>query len=372
MNPGTELTPPQASHPGLFLKRELSARKIKQNELAADAGIQATQLNQIINCKRAITSEQALLLGAALGISAQALAKMQWNYDLHKATLEAGTHARLEAVEQLKTLKEYIDVSYFRKEGVVTGRPAADVQGLLKVHDTDTVPSLIDKLTKGTYAGLFFKKSEKLSEHQPFVNSWISYVKHKASAEHVAPIDFSCQSELLSKLKIVFQDSDVRNKLRTTLKHYGIKLITQHNPAKTPLDGAAFWHDGSPILALTERHSRYDNYLFTVYHELGHIFLHLQDKKNRDTDFVDSLDTVNATGISKQEEEANDFARNTLVPADEWAAFTSRHVRFTDDVISRFAKAMEVPAPTILGRLCFDRHLDYSCNSVHKKNNQIP
>jgi HTH-type transcriptional regulator/antitoxin HigA len=365
-------TPPQATHPGLIIKEELAERKIKQTELAADTGIQATQLNEIIKAKRSLSAEQALLIGAALRIPAKDLTNAQANYDLHCAQIETGTRARLAAVEDLQTIKEVVDINYFRKEGVVTGRPAADVLGLLRVHNCQTVAQLTEHLLKDMPEGALYKKSEKLSEYKPFINSWVRYVKHLAAAEQVPAFDFSCQDELLAQVKKVFQGTDVRNKLGATLKKYGVKLVIKHKPDKTPLDGAAFWQENSPILGLTERHSRYDNFIFTVYHELGHIFLHLRDKKNRGTDYVDSLDAVSIKGLSKKEDEANDFARNTMIPADKWASFVSTTKVFTDIDIARFAKSVGTPPSTVLGRLCFDEHMSYACNSIHKKNNIIP
>jgi HTH-type transcriptional regulator/antitoxin HigA len=372
MNYGTSLTPHQATHPGLIIKDELAERKIKQTELAAETGIQPTQLNEIIKTKRPLSAEQAILIGAALRIPAKELTDAQANYDLHCALIESSTIERLAAVEDLQMIKEVVDINYFRKEGIVTGRPAADVLGLLRVHNCKSVSQLTEHLLKDMPEGALYKKSEKLSEYKPFVNSWVRYVKHLAAAEQVSTFDFNCQEELLAEVKKVFQNTDVRNKLGKTLKKYGIKLVIKHKPDKTPLDGAAFWQDDNPILGLTERHSRYDNFIFTVYHELGHIFLHLKDKKNRSTDYVDSLDAVNTKGLSEKEIEANTYARNIMIPAEKWAGFVSNTKVFSDDEIERFAKSVGTPPSTVLGRLCFDEHMSYACNSIHKKNNIIP
>lgn len=368
---GTHLTPHQALHPGLIIKDELVARKLKQADLAAETGIQVTQLNEIIKAKRPVSAEQALLLGAALGMPAIEFTTAQANYDLHCAQIEVGTQQRLAAVQDLQRLKEVVDISYFRKEGVVTGRPAADVLGLLRVHDCQSIKQLTEHLLQDTAEGALYKKSETLSEHQPFVNSWVRYVKHLAADEQVAAFDFNSQDDLLPQVRKVFQGTEVRPKLEALLKRYGIKLIRRKNPSKAPLDGAAFWQGGHPILGLTERHSRFDNFIFTVYHELGHIFLHMKDKKNRDTDYVDNLDAVSSRGLSQKEEEANSFARNAMILATDWAGFTANK-DFTDPAIAQFAKSVGIHPAAVWGRLCFDKHLDYTCSSIHRKNNIIP
>ncbi len=371
---GSHHIPPQALHPGSIIKDELVSRQLKQADLAAETGIQVTQLNEIIKAKRPVSAEQALLLGAALGMPAIEFTTAQANYDLHCAQIEVGTQQRLAAVQDLQRLKAVVDISYFRKEGVVTGRPAADVMGLLRVHDCQSIKQLTEHLLKDTAEGALYKKSEKLDEHKPFVNSWVRYVKHLAADEQVAAFDFSSQDELLPQVKKVFQGTDVRPKLETLLKRYGIKLIRRKNPSKAPLDGAAFWQDGHPILGLTERYSRFDNFIFTVYHELGHIFLHLKDKKNRHTDYVDNLnlDAVSSRSLPQKEEEANSFARNIMIPATDWAGFIATNKVFTDNTIAQFAKSVGIHPAAVLGRLCYDKHLDYACSSIHKKNNAIP
>ncbi|QJD81538.1 ImmA/IrrE family metallo-endopeptidase [Spirosoma rhododendri] len=186
----------------------------------------------------------------------------------------------------------------------------------------------------------------------------------KASA-----FDLTYKDALLAELKKLFLGKNVLDKLPTVLQKYGILLIVRSKPDHAPLDGAAFWSKDNPVIALTLRYQRYDNLIFTVYHELGHIFLHLCHDK--ESSFVDSLDD-GKDASSQQEDEANEFARNTLVPSERWRQFTLGRSGFTDEAIQQFADSMGVPAPTIWGRLCFEGRMKYSCASVHQKRNQIP
>ena len=57
-------------HPGEMIKDEIIARGITQKELAQQMGVSYTVFNEILNGKRPVTTEWALLLEAALGTNA--------------------------------------------------------------------------------------------------------------------------------------------------------------------------------------------------------------------------------------------------------------------------------------------------------------
>lgn len=76
------LEPFEPTHPGELLKEEIECRGISQKELSRQTGIPYTALNEVLNCKRAITTEYALLLEAALGIESGFWLRMQMDYNV--------------------------------------------------------------------------------------------------------------------------------------------------------------------------------------------------------------------------------------------------------------------------------------------------
>ena len=76
------LKPYKPTHPGEVLKDELTFRGVSQRGLAKELGISSSVLNSVLNGKRALHPELALMMEAALGVEAAPLLAMQNEYDL--------------------------------------------------------------------------------------------------------------------------------------------------------------------------------------------------------------------------------------------------------------------------------------------------
>ena len=83
------------THPGDILKEELEARGISQKKFSELLAVPYTQLNEILNGKRPITSDFALMVEAALGINPELLINMQMRYNLSVARQKKPLLARL-------------------------------------------------------------------------------------------------------------------------------------------------------------------------------------------------------------------------------------------------------------------------------------
>lgn len=72
-------------HPGEIVKEELEYRGISQKHFAEVIDVSYTMLNDILNGKRPISTDFALTIEAATGISAELLVRMQLRYNLQVA-----------------------------------------------------------------------------------------------------------------------------------------------------------------------------------------------------------------------------------------------------------------------------------------------
>lgn len=92
------LTPSELIHPGEMIKDELEYRGITQKDLASRIGIPASVLNAVLNGKRAITTEYAMLLEAALGIDADIWLRLQSDYNKQQAKSDPSFMDRLRSI----------------------------------------------------------------------------------------------------------------------------------------------------------------------------------------------------------------------------------------------------------------------------------
>lgn len=89
------------THPGEVLKDEVEYRGISQKELAEKMGMPYKSLNDILNERRPLTTETAMLFEAALGINAQTLLAMQMDYNIAQAKKNKTFLSRLMSIKRV-------------------------------------------------------------------------------------------------------------------------------------------------------------------------------------------------------------------------------------------------------------------------------
>ena len=131
------------------------------------------------------------------------------------------------------------------------------------------------------------------------------------------------------------------------LKDIGIILVIEPHFSKTYLDGAAILvNKENPVIGLTLRHDRLDNFWFTLMHELAHISLHY----NQDISlFYDELETASA-GLDEKEQEADELAEESLLPKAKWEVSPARLIP-SSMAANSLAKELGVHVAIIAGQI---------------------
>ena len=134
------------------------------------------------------------------------------------------------------------------------------------------------------------------------------------------------------------------------LNKSGIHVVLEPHLPKTHLDGAVLkLPDGSPLVALTLRHDRLDNFWFTLFHELAHLALHLEQ-----ADFEAFYDNLDDPSRDQLEQEADRLATEALIPLEQWKA--SGLVKHAPaDAVIRFADQLRICPAIPAGRVRFER-----------------
>ncbi|SCX47631.1 HTH-type transcriptional regulator / antitoxin HigA [Variovorax sp. EL159] len=128
------------------------------------------------------------------------------------------------------------------------------------------------------------------------------------------------------------------------LEKCGIAVVLEEHLKGTHLDGAALMDvDGTPIIALTLRYDRIDNFWFTLLHELAHIWKHV----GKDEAFMDDLDS---NSEDKREAEANRLAREAFIPRTLWRR-SNAFISPNRQNINELARELKIHPAIIAGRI---------------------
>lgn len=259
---------------------------MKPRELIPYLGTKS-RVSEILNGQRQPTVDQIRALHQHLGIPVASLI----GPIKHEPVARPST-ASLAAVEKLKTL------------GVM--RPKEDLSAFL-ARATRIAPAV---------AMLRKTRTERTNAKTDFgaLEAWCAAVLIEAEAvrlpkktRHVRGFD---QARRLARLSVL---PDWPTRVRDALAELGVIFVTLEHLPGTFLDGAAVCRgDGAPVIALTLRHDRLDNFWFTLLHEFAHVSCHLS------ADISVILDDLDVNGSDGIEAEADEFARNALIPKELW------------------------------------------------------
>lgn len=136
------------------------------------------------------------------------------------------------------------------------------------------------------------------------------------------------------------------------VRERGICVMLESSLPGMSVDGASFHVAGAPpVVALTARHDRLDNFWFTLFHELGHIVLHLSDPGG--DIFVDAEEASEGDDV-EEEAEANAFAKDSLIPRDIWLRSEAYRSGSEASVVA-LAKQLGIHPAIVAGRIRYER-----------------
>ncbi|MBL4774586.1 MAG: ImmA/IrrE family metallo-endopeptidase [Mariprofundus sp.] len=283
------------------IRFRMEQQGLKQKDMVPCFG-SAARVSEVLNGKRPLSVNMMRKLNRELGIPAEVLLHEagaalpentdQWDQSVLKTMAERGYFDGFKG--SIQELKEYA--------GEWVSRFANRVPGIVK-----TAPAL---LRSTAHQRTNSKQVDTLA-----LWAWQTRVQQKA-AENVLTNPFVSGSVDLDFMRRLAGESWAESgpvRAREFLNHHGVHLLVEPHLPKTYLDGAVMCDaDGRPIVALTLRYDRVDNFWFTLMHELAHVALHLDGSRV----FIDDLDSKGE--VDTIESEADALACEALIPAEDW------------------------------------------------------
>ena len=183
------------------------------------------------------------------------------------------------------------------------------------------------------------------------LKSWQARVIHLCNHESLPPYDANKITQpFLKDVVKLSRFSEGPKLVREILNRKGVHFIILSHLDKTFLDGACFMaNERHPVIAMTLRHDRLDNFWFTLLHELAHLHLHLHGSELA---FFDDTDKGHHDEGNTKENEADALASNILISPSEWKKAESKlRKSFSEASICAIADELDVSPSIIAGRI---------------------
>lgn len=332
MNAYAEVFPP-----GEFLKDELEARSWSQTEFAEIIGRPVRLINEIIAGKRAITPETAIQLSASLGTSAELWMNLETQFQLSKASAPATL------IEKKAKLYEKFPVREMIRRGWVSGNDDVGLleQQFLRFYDISSVedsPRLAHAAKKTTYGEVPILQS-----------SWLFRVRHVANSFVLPKYRPDALTKILPSIQALQTDPEEVRHITKLLNDVGVRFVLVEALPGSKIDGACLWlSDTQPVIAMSSRLDRIDNFWFVLRHEIEHVLRgHGKDEPMLDEDIGESE--------SEHDEEklANAAASQFGVSDEELHGYMTRvnPYFFARERVVGFAARLKVHPGIVIGRL---------------------
>jgi len=350
------LKPAIVYHPGEILLEELEERGITQSDFAEIINRPPKTINEIIKGKKSITPETANSIAAALDTSAEMWLGMQGEYDLYlvrqKQTNQDEVRQRAK-IYSIFPIREMIKRKWLTREDIES--LTQDVLSLFSVKNLTE----FKKALNVEQPDVCFRKSDYGEKNENYLYVWRKLGEIKAKKINCQDFDKKGLKEFAKKIKHYSIDKDKKDvvKISAELKKLGVRLMFLPHFSKTKVDGAVFWIGKKPVILMSLRYDRIDNFYFTLLHEIGHIILH-NNKTFYDQTYSSGGDEKTEQSASQQEKAANDFAQTNLVPKNIRQEFENKPI--TSNLLLKQSKKLNIHPGLLVGALQYDGILGYS------------
>lgn len=321
--------PIEAPSPIAAIKHRMDQRGMSPRDLEPFLGSRA-RVSEVLGGKRSLSLDHIRALHEGLSIPYDAL--------IEKPAIQQS--AQLEISRPV--LKRLASIGFDVKSDDVTSF-------LQRAFGSETSPALLARKTRTQRA------SAKTDDTALLL--WQAAALIKAGRANLSA-QFNRRRMTDTLLRTVAQLSETPagpKAVRDFLAQYGIIFVINPMLPGTFLDGAAMLFDEkTPVVVLTLRHDRIDNFWFTLIHELVHISRHYDDLQQDRFAFFDDLDLESN---DEREKEADEVAQEALIPSHllrstNWNAYSSN-----EDIIG-LAEAANIHVSIAAGRWQ-RQHADY-------------
>jgi HTH-type transcriptional regulator / antitoxin HigA len=336
--------------PGQLIEHLLEERGWSKRALAIILELGETSVNKLISGHTKITAKIAISLEEVFGVEAARFLELQHQYDLAKARIE-----QRPSVNRANRARIYGDLPVSRM--IERGWIHAD--GMQDTENVERELCRFFKVNRLEDAEILPHAAKKtltsLVDENPAQLAWLYRVKAIAKGMMVGRYSQDAVEGAISKITPLRGHPEHMSRVPRILAEAGIRFVIVEGLPSGKIDGVCFWlDDKSPVIGLTLRFDRIDNFLFVLRHELEHV-------RNRDGMGGEAILDIDIgrgarvglkPSIQQQEAIADAAAAHFCVPTEMMEAFIKRKAPFfSDRDLVGFAKVMNVHPGLVAGQL---------------------
>lgn len=338
--------------PGEVLQDYLEACGMSQAELSDRTGMAKKTINEIVKGKAPLSTDTALKLERALGRPAHFWSNLERQYQEDFTRL--AEKARLEFY--LDWLKK-IPVNAMAKLGWLNN-PKDKLQLLEEVLCFFGIASPEQWEVIWRDYQVDYRQTQRFTTVAESVSAWLRKGELEAQQVSCNPFNKKAFQEALEAVRgLTREDPKVFvPRLIGLCASAGVAVVFVPELPKTGVAGATRWIGDKAVIQLSLRYKSNDQLWFTFFHEAGHIIKH-----GRKDIFVEG------NGLDgEKEQEANQFARDHLIPVSKYRQFLTCWDRRALAPVESFAQEIGIAPGIVIGRLQFEKLLHTSIGNKLK------
>jgi HTH-type transcriptional regulator/antitoxin HigA len=340
--------PAEVFPPGEFIREELEARGWTQGDLAQIMDRPLQVVNELIAGKKQITPETARGLSRAFG-DGDPLYWMQLDAAYRLAQLEpdkdksVDRRAKLYSLFPVRELMKRRWIEPSKNLDVIEHR----VCRFFRIKNLDERPVFAHAA-----------KAIQYDERTAIQWAWLYRAKELAEGIHSSAYSERKLREALAKIRLLLIAPEEIRQVPRILAEAGVRFVVIEYLPGAKIDGATFWLNDAPVIALSVRFDRVNNFWFVLRHEIEHV-LRRDGLVTIDIELTEGLQRKDA--LPPEEVRANLAAAEFLVPKSELDSFITR-VRplYSEQRILLFAKRIGVHPGIVVGQLQFRDEVPYT------------
>ena len=351
-----------AFHPGYYILENIDELGYSQEEFAQRLGVTPKTISVIVNGQNNLTREIAEKLSRMLGTSVELWLNLQKKYEDKKREIE-----QAKWFDRQSEIVKLIDYSYFIK---IANLPAIKgikekITNLCKYFHVADLDVFFKKDFLANYrSGLTNIKEKNVINSKIWLQTAINIAKSKIVIKEFNP---SILKKYISEIKslTVTEPDFFLPKLKKIFENCGVNFVFLPYLKNSGINGAVKWIDSKhPILAMNDRRNYSDTFWFSLFHEIKHLL----QQKTKIIFFDGSEEELEKIDLDL-EKEADEFARDTLIPVNLYRSFIDSG-KFRESDIRNFAGNIGLHSAIILGRLQNDGLIPHNrLNSLKTKYN---